>query len=265
MIAVAVQLGACGRTPVVAADPSGSTPTTGDTNGDGRVDLSDGLVLLRAQLSGAQPAVCMGAADIDQDHRVDLGDGFAIWYHLFAGNTTLHAIEDGWCDTWETMAAAPEGRMALTLDGPRKADGEAQVLVALTSPDLGAEGWSLAAVAEGCTITAATVAGTLGADLRDSPAGARDGGFERTELRSGVASSAVVLSWERPLALAPSEEEEPLLALTLAPEGEGCGTCVVRLEDGHATGGEPVTNLISVGGRSYRPALPELSLKLCAE
>ena len=265
IIAAALGLIGCDRPPVVAADPSGATPVTGDTNGDGRIDLSDGLVLLRAQLSGGQPAVCFGAADIDQDHRVDLGDGFAIWYHLYAGNTTFFEIEDGWCDAVVPHLAAPEGRMALALDAPRKGTGPPEVQVTLQSPDLAVEGWSLAAVAEGCTITAATVAGTQGADRRDSPAGARDGGWERTEVVGGVASSAVVLSWQSPLGLEPSEDPAPLLALTLSPSGAGCAPCAVRLEDGHATGGEPVTNLLSVGGRSYRPPLPETSLKLCAE
>ncbi len=265
IIAAVALIGGCQRLPVVAADPSGEEPGPGDNNGDGRVDLSDGLVVLRAQLSGGQPAVCFGAADVLQDHRVDLGDGFAVWYHLFAGNTEFFPIQDGWCERWESFVEAPEGRMALEIDAPRKGEGSAELRVTLTSPDLAVEGWSLAAVAEGCTIGAASVAGTAGADLRDSPAGLRDGGFERTDLVDGVASSAVVLSWSSPLGLPASEDPVDLLTLTVEPTGEGCEDCTVRLEDGHATGGEPVTNLLSVGGRSYRPELPEVRLRMCAK
>lgn len=261
IIAAATLLGACARVPVVAADPSGQTPTTGDANADGRVDLSDGLLLLRAQMAGGPTATCMGAVDIDQDHRVDLGDAFAIWYHLFAGSTAFFEIEEGWCEDPVALPDAAEGRMALALDLPREATGTAEARVTLTSLDLAVEGWSLAVVAQGCAITAASTAGTAGADWRDQPAGSRDGGFERTELVGGVASSAVALSWLEPRALEPSEEARDLLVLTLEA-GSGCD-CTLRLEDGHATGGQPVTNLLSVAGRSYRPALPEATLELC--
>lgn len=255
---------ACGRLPVVAADPSGEQPVAGDTNGDGRVDLSDGLLVLRAQMAGGPPAVCMGAADVLRDNRVDLADAFAVWYHLYAGTTSLTEIAPGFCDTLDTLPRAPEGRMALEFEADRKVKASSfEATVTLASPDLAVEGWSLAAVAEGCTITGATVAGTQGADLRDSPAGARDGGFERTEVVDGVASSAVALGWKTVVALDPSEDPAPLLTLTVEADGGDCQTCTLRLEDGHATGGEPVTNLVSVAGRSYRPELPTAEIKVC--
>lgn len=270
---VAVLLGAvaCQRAPVVAAAPSGQTPEVGDTNGDGAIDLSDGLFVLRHLMAGGSRSVCQGAADTLPDRRVDLGDAFAIWYHLYAGNTALGPMDPAWCSAWDTLPAPAEGRMALTLDAPRKAVAEAGVAgfeatVQLQSEDLAVEGWSLAAAAEGCQITSATVAGTEGADLRDSPAGARDGGFERTDLGpDGAATSAVVLGWLTPVALSPSDEPVDLLILKVqANVDEGCVRCTVRLEDGGVGGGLPVDNVISVGGRSYRPELPEVEVKLCA-
>jgi hypothetical protein len=205
--------------------------------------------------------------DIDQDHREDLGDAFAIWYHLYAGNTLFSDIEAGWCDRWDTMEDPPAGRLALGWDAPAKTEGEDFLAtLELQSPDLAVEGWSLAVVAEGCEVVEATTAGTAGADLRDDPPGSRDGGFDRTEVVGGVASSAVVLGWLSPTALEPSEDAVALLRVTVSapPPTEGCQSCTLRLEDDHATSGEPVINLLSVGGRSYRPALPEAAVKVCA-
>jgi len=267
LLALATLTGACARAPEVYADASGHTPGMGDTNGDGRVDLSDGLVVLRHQLSGGSRAVCAGVADINQDHRQDLGDAFAIWYHLYAGNTVFHDVEAGWCDRWDTLADPPAGRLALGWDAPKRSEGEDLLAtVELQSPDLAVEGWSLAVVAEGCEISAATTQGTVGADLRDDPPGIRDGGFDRTEVVGGVASSAVVLGWLSPVALDPSEDAVALLRVTISapPPASGCQPCTLRLDDDRVTGGEPVVNLLSVGGRSYRPALPEATVKVCA-
>lgn len=255
----------CGRAPFVEAEPSGQQPVPGDANGDGTVDLSDGMAILHSQLSGGPHPVCYGAADAVHDNHVDLGDAFAIWYHLFAGNTVISEITPGWCDTWTPWADAPAGRLALEIDAPARATGAAQATVQLRSPDLAVEAWSLAVVAEGCTLRAATTAGTAGADQRDDPPGDRDGGFERTDLAEGLATSAVVLSWRSQRGLTPTRDPIALLALTLEPSAAGCAPCTLRLEDGHATAGEPVDNLVSVRGRTYKPALPEATVKLCAD
>lgn len=267
LLALATLIGACARVPEVYADASGHAPAMGDTNGDGRVDLSDGLVILRHQLSAGPRAVCAGVADINQDRREDLADAFAIWYHVYAGNTVFYDVAAGWCDRWDAMADPPGGRLALDWRVTSRTHGEDFLAtVELQSPDLAVEGWSLAVVTEGCTISAATTRGTVGADLRDDPPGSRDGGFDRTEIVDGVASSAVVLGWLSPVALDPSDDAAALLRVTISapPPASGCQPCTVRLEDDRSTSGEPVVNLLSVGGRSYRPALPEASVKVCA-
>lgn len=271
IVAALMGLVACGRAPIVGAVASGHQPEAGDTNGDGQIDLSDGLYLLRHQLAGGSRSVCQGAADTIPDRRVDLGDAFAIWYHLFAGNTALGPMDPSWCSTWDTLPAPAEGRFALELDAPRKVSAEAGVasfeaLVTLQSHDLAVEGWSLAVISDGCQIQSATVVGTAAADRRDSPAGERDGGFERTEIGpDGAATSAVVLGWLTPVALPASEDPVDLLSLTVqATVAEGCVRCALRVSDGEVGGGEPVINVLSVGGRSYRPALPEVEVKLCA-
>ncbi len=270
---VAALLGAvaCRAAPIVVAEPSGQAPTAGDTNGDGRVDVSDGLLVLRHLMAGGARAVCQGAADTLVDRRVDLGDAFAIWYHLYAGNTVLGPMDPDWCSTYDTLPAPAEGRMEWSIDAPRKVSGEGgrahfEAIVELVSADLAVEAWSLGVAAEGCEISAATVSGTAGADLRDSPAGARDGGFERTDLSAdGGATSAVVLGWLTPVALDPSDEPASLLVFQVeSAVADGCAPCVLRLEDGVVGGGEPVVNVISVDGRSYRPELPEVEVKLCS-
>jgi hypothetical protein len=55
----------------------------GDTNNDGRQDLSDAVFLLRALFDGGPPPPCDEVADINDDELWDLSDAVFMLRHLF--------------------------------------------------------------------------------------------------------------------------------------------------------------------------------------
>ncbi|HVR74934.1 MAG TPA: PEP/pyruvate-binding domain-containing protein [Planctomycetota bacterium] len=66
----------------------GSIPGTfrrGDANGDGRVDLSDAVFVLRWLFSGGEAPGCPDAADADDSGKIEITDPIAILQHLFSG------------------------------------------------------------------------------------------------------------------------------------------------------------------------------------
>ena len=73
-----------------AACPPGPVPfVRGEVNGDGAVDLSDGVfVLARLFASGPAPP-CTDAADANDDGAVDVSDPIRIFSYLFLGNARI--------------------------------------------------------------------------------------------------------------------------------------------------------------------------------
>jgi hypothetical protein len=57
----------------------------GEVLGDGRVDLTDAIEILRSLFQGSGPLACDDAADIDDDGRLTVTDAVRLLRHLFAG------------------------------------------------------------------------------------------------------------------------------------------------------------------------------------
>lgn len=57
----------------------------GDSNGDGAIDISDGVKILAVSFIGLGDYGCRDAADANDDTRVDLSDAVFIFTHLFLG------------------------------------------------------------------------------------------------------------------------------------------------------------------------------------
>lgn len=60
----------------------------GDSNGDGTVDLSDGLAILDLLFLGIHRVTCLSAADTDGSEVLDLSDPVFLFSHLFLGGPT---------------------------------------------------------------------------------------------------------------------------------------------------------------------------------
>ena len=63
----------------------------GDTDGDGKVDLTDAVAFLDSMFRGGAPFSCEDAADSNDDGRLDLSDAVTILNHLFSGGDPLPA------------------------------------------------------------------------------------------------------------------------------------------------------------------------------
>jgi hypothetical protein len=61
-----------------------STVERGDTNGDGKLDISDGITLLQFLFSG-QEAACVEAGNVNDDRDTNLTDAIVIFEYLFRG------------------------------------------------------------------------------------------------------------------------------------------------------------------------------------
>lgn len=57
----------------------------GDTNGDGRLDVSDPVATLGALFLGSDPIACLDAADANDDGATDISDAVAVLAYLFLG------------------------------------------------------------------------------------------------------------------------------------------------------------------------------------
>ena len=143
-------------------------------------------------------------------------------------------------------------------------------------PD-GAEGWSLSATADGGTIIAATVAGTV-ADTVPNGGLRQTDGFQKTEITTGAGNEgvvcAVVLSSNSNVTLPPVGTQN-VLALTIeapvpvpgtGPDGEEvCVPGVSRLfyVDGLEGSGQPVKNRVGYRGITVVPTLVDRVTEIC--
>lgn len=228
-IIAALGLVACGRSvcPLPAVD---AAPGAGDANGDGRLDISDGLLVERWLFAGGAAPVCESAVDASADGLVDAGDGVALWTAAFAGGALP---EPTGC-----AAPGPAEAACARVDVDLQVEDRAAT-VRLRSRDLAIEGWQLSVVASGCAITGGSVTEILGANL----------GYGRVDLSAQGAVSAVALSWLDAASLPADGQWREVLQLELSPtEGEKCR---LSLEDGQVGAGRPVDNLVSAGGLSY--------------
>jgi len=66
-----------------------ATFVRGDANSDGRVSLSDAVMIRRYVFNGQRAPACLDAADADDNGRLDITDAIRILDSLFLGTQTL--------------------------------------------------------------------------------------------------------------------------------------------------------------------------------
>lgn len=240
-----------------------------DANSDGVLDVADGAWLLARNFRGGEDPPCPEAVEALGDKQDDSATAWAIWAALIGG-TEVPELADGTCAAPVDAAAACGDGLAASVDAPATVTGSTgstasfSASVLLASPDLPVEAWSLSVAASGCTVTAATLDGTLGADQRDAPPGARDGGVgHAVATDAGGAVSLVVLD---PISGQTVQPATPTAALTLTVEatvGGSCAPCSLSLDDGQTGRGRPLSNVASSGGRSYALPTASATLSVC--
>jgi hypothetical protein len=67
--------------------PAAGTFRRGDSNDDGKVDISDGIWIISELFGGGPPAGCRAAADANFDHAVDLSDALYLIEYNFHGGS----------------------------------------------------------------------------------------------------------------------------------------------------------------------------------
>lgn len=268
-IATLVALAGCGggAGPACGLAARPSAPAVGfDANSDGVVDVADGAFLLARNFRGGEDPPCFAAVEAYADPVEDSGTAYAIWTAL-TGGTAIPELAPGTCGPAPERPAACGDGLALGVLAPARIQGRAEVtfdaVVTLTSPVLPVEGWTVSVEASGCTVTSASLAGTIGADRHDDPRGRRDGGVGMAQVSgTGGAVSLVVLDALDGDTVTGSGL--PILSLGItAPVGGSCGSCTLTLRDGQAGRGRPLTNTASSAGRSYAPAAGEASVEIC--
>jgi hypothetical protein len=260
-----------------ASPAEASEIQTCDANGDGSVDIADGMWIQRWAYGGGPAPVCYEAVDLFEYDQVGTEASANLWSYLFTGVTKeLPVLPAGACESRNDVGAPPPcGQVQLSVSGPAETRGSAggsgsldvQIELLVNELDPGPDAWSIGVGTEGCQIVAATTVGTVAADGFETQPGLRDTGFAHTEVtEGGGAVSAVVLSWLRPIRL-PVGEAAAILALTVEGQlpASGCSECRVFVDDGQRGTGQPVTNVVSIDGWSYPPSREDSVFQLCAD
>jgi hypothetical protein len=236
------------------SEPSGAT-FRGDVDGDGRVDLADGLRIVRAVHAGV-PLPCPEASEVVVDGKQNAADGFAVWSAIFPGVTTLPGPVA--CAAPAPLAEATCARVDVGFEADRPGTGAVPVRLVLYASDVPVEAWSFGVRADGCRIAAATLDGTAGADV--TAGGSRRNGYAFARAQDGLAVGAVVLDWQTPTTLG-LDQAQILLSLGLEKD-EACA-CTLSLADDVAIGGSPVRNALVVDSRSYDVSGTKAKIDVC--
>jgi hypothetical protein len=223
----------------------------GDIHSDGRVSLTDAVVLARwLGLAGPAPG-CELAADVDANGSLNISDVVGLLRFLYEGGDEPRAPFPGCgtatsggtgltCATGTICAGqipAEPGRfrifVSVTPDATVPTEGELRLPVLAgrtvelpffvllsgeTSTGRGADGWSIGLVVEteipDATMTSVTTAGTTAAQVGSDSAGLVSRGYSFAERVSDrAAASAVVLSLLEPRTLPPGSKELSSLIL----------------------------------------------------
>jgi hypothetical protein len=257
----------------LTAAPLAAAPALADANGDGFVDVSDGVFVLRSFFVGGPAPACTAAVDFVPDGSFDAGDGFGLLYTVGPKTVRYPPDLDVSACAAPTRAEEPAcgDGLALGIDAPATVTGSVgtqttfDASVTLASPVLDVEAWSFTLVAEGCQIAAATTAGTVAADRADATGGLRDGGMAWQSVASDTELQVLtVLNWRDTTAVAHGGTASAIHAVTVmgTPTAD-CAPCELRL-----VAGDPATGVESVasgGGYRYVPALGSATVQLCAE
>jgi hypothetical protein len=241
-----------------------------DSNGDEQFDISDSEYTLNYLFLGAPGPGSLASADANDDGAINITDAIYTLTYLFSGGSEPPPpFPDpgpdpfGWLESITYPSNVVGQGSSLGFSGPPQVMApagsavEVPVSVVLTAQG-DVQAWSLGVQASGNgNLAYATTQGTVGADVNDIPPGLRDNGYEITELAAGGAVSAVDLSLISPVVL-PDGSSNTVLNLTLegaAPSAGSSETWGLQFVDGIQGSGQPVQNIVSVGGLSFVPTL----------
>ncbi|MBI4605668.1 MAG: hypothetical protein HY721_27190 [Planctomycetes bacterium] len=270
----------------------------GDANADGRIDLADCGRIINFLLPGGGAFPCLDAADADDDGAILAADASLLLGYLYLGgpapplpSTTcgpdptpdalvVCSYPAGLCGPQPERAESPDFELVI-LGEPLEVKGAPGAPVSLGSFAAGlcngdgsaeearfqVQAWSIGIASSGCTLRGPTTRGTAGAEGLADPAGRRAGGFEKTELASGLqghdsgAVSAVMLSFTLPVALeeravGPACDPHVLLRFDLEAQVPAAGetrTCRLLFAGGLKGTGLPVVNLATTASGAFKP------------
>ncbi len=104
-----------------------------DSDGDGRIEITDAIHVLTFEFLGGEKPACVDAADATGDGAIDLADGVAILSYLFLGaaappapfpacgpppaGSQLGCERDGACAVGEILPETPIGELIFEADG----------------------------------------------------------------------------------------------------------------------------------------------------
>lgn len=236
------------------------------------MDVSDGVYLARHLFDGGPAPVCEAAVDIPPSGSVDATEAFASWYQLGPQSYNLRGnVDPSGCATpTRALETACASGLALGVSAPETVSGGAgaatsfEATVTLSSPTLAVEAWSFTLRAEGCALSQASTAGTVGADRADDPPGSRDGGFAWQGLPTeGEAAVITVLNWRDQDVIPAKDAAVDLHRFTVsAVPGASCAPCTLSVVSGvEGAGVEAVAS--GSGGYRYTPALGAATVQIC--
>jgi len=243
-----------------------------DANGDEQIDISDAKCIHNYLFAGGPSPGSRDSADADDDGSITISDGDFILQYLFVGGPQPplpfpgvgpDLTADGLGSTTYPSNMVGQGS-SLGFNGPSQvvapAGSGVQVPVSVVLTAQGhVQAWSVGVQAPGNgSLADATTQGTVGADVNDILPGLRNGGFEITQSAPGGVVSAVDLSsgWQQ--IVLPDGTSNTVLNLVLEGTAPSAGSSEIwglQFSDGIRGSGQPVQNIVSVGGRSFVPAI----------
>jgi hypothetical protein len=252
---------ACGAGPAVCAYPDdAASPAWADANGDGHVDIDDGVRIVRRSLSGGAPVACEGQGDLLGSGDVAFEAAATVWSALFLG--TVATLPERTCGTRLEAGPPPSCTpVELAIEAPKSATGSFTADVVLRT-DLGPDAWSFGVAADGCRISDVGRGETASASTFDDPPGIVEAGLFDARLVVGGAVSAVVPSWKDPVTL-DAAAGVSLLKLRIEPTASACGTCTLSLVSDLQGPGQPVAVVVGRDGWSFPPTTRDAGVRLC--
>ncbi len=252
--------------PPVVCPRENARPVTGDSNGDGVVDIADAVALLDHVFRGGRQPACEAAADFNGDGRVEADDATRIHSLLVTGTQGVRTLMQRACDDLTPWPAGRCAPVAWDLAAPtRTTEARFAVEVAVRSSTLALDGWSLSVTAAGCAVATATLTGTPSAQVWDQPPGLRRMGYAAVRAVDGGAIGYVLLSHHLDASL-PAADRTPLMRLEVeaARPASGCASCTLSIDGERRWEGRPVAAVLASGGRSYTPAPASVTVEVCA-
>lgn len=255
--------------PLVDVCPRGDNlPVIGDSNADGVMDIADAIALQNYRFRGGRAPSCRAAANFDGDGVVEMDDAERISMHLLTGEQNPRRLGEHECDSatpWPEGQCAP---LAIDLLAPlRVTTDRFQVQLAMRSPTLAVQGYSLSLDAGDCEVSKISFENSVAAEVWDTPPGLRHLGWSTALPVQGGAIAYLILSFTDDIYFPNTTDPTPILSAEVraVPPPQGCRTCRVSVLDGLSWRGQPINTTFAADGRAYVPALPNIEVQVCAE